>query len=217
MDEREARKLIGVPPQGALSPVGGLSRDAMTALTKEAAKSVRPKKKDGTKRKRGGQPGNQNGVKSGIYSRTDRFEERFTKYSKALGKAGAQEEVALTRAMIMNVIDGKTPLGDAEIDDADLRAELIRDLMLLNLKAQDLALKQEAKRADMEAKAQGDKDMEVKLSPEAHSAMMGMVGAQASAEAAQTADELLAVAKERVAAIEQKRAAQGQEQPGGGE
>jgi hypothetical protein len=214
MTEKEARAASGLSKNGLESPVGGLARDAMTTLMGEAVKSTRPKKKDGKKRKRGGQPGNQNGVKKGIYSRLDQFEQRFVKYSKALGKASAQEEVALSRAMIMNVIDGKTPLGDGELDDQDVRAEYARDLILLNLKAQELALKQEAKRAEMEAKLQGDKGVTVMLSSEMEQAMGGMIGGQAlvggpafegERTAAATADEMLRLAKETLAASDRAR------------
>ena len=150
--ETENKRAIGLdnpsPGSVSLGEMGGLGRNAMDALVGKAAEYAKPKKRDGSKRKRGGQPGNTNGVKSGIYTRVDKFEKRFQSYSKALGRASAQEEVALTRAMMMNLLSGKTPLGDSSMKDAEYLESMLRDVMMMNLKAQELALKQEARRAE---------------------------------------------------------------------
>ena len=79
--ETENKRAIGLdnpsPGSVSLGEMGGLGRNAMDALVGKAAEYAKPKKRDGSKRKRGGQPGNTNGVKSGIYTRVDKFEKRF--------------------------------------------------------------------------------------------------------------------------------------------
>lgn len=208
--ETENKRAIGLdnpsPGSVSLGEMGGLGRNAMDALVGKAAEYAKPKKRDGSKRKRGGQPGNTNGVKSGIYTRVDKFEKRFQSYSKALGRASAQEEVALTRAMMMNLLSGKTPLGDNSMKDAEYLESMLRDVMMMNLKAQELALKQEARRAEIEAKSQNDKGVTIMMSAEMDQALAGMVASQDSA-LEKTADEMLDLAKKKLEESNKERAA----------
>lgn len=208
--ETENKRAIGLdnpsPGSVSLGEMGGLGRNAMDEQIQKAVEYAKPKKRDGSKRKRGGQPGNTNGVKSGIYTRVDKFEKRFQSYSKALGRASAQEEVALTRAMMMNLLAGKTPLGDNMLDDDEFRESLVRDVMMMNLKAQELALKQEARRAEIEAKSQNDKGVTIMMSAEMDQALAGMVDAQDSA-LEKTADEMLDLAKKKLEEANKERAA----------
>ena len=194
--QREVRERMGLQHGGELSADGGLSKGAMEALMETAINSTVKKKRDRKNpsgRKRGGQPGNQNGAgQRSIYSRVDNFEARFKSYSKALGRVSAQEEVALARAMMLNLLEGKDPLGMDVIDDPEIQNAYARDLFMLTLKAKELYLKEENHRLAQEERKGNKGGVNIKFSAEAGSAMDGMVAAQEAAAAVNAADEAAA-------------------------
>ncbi len=57
------------------------------------------------KRKRGGQPGNKNAFKHGLYSKTMQKAEKMA-YKRAAGVEGIEQEIALLRLEILKVING---------------------------------------------------------------------------------------------------------------
>ena len=171
-------------------PENNLGINSMGSVLEKAAKSTKRKRGKNAipGRKRGGQPGNKNAVsgnakRPGIYASLSAFQERFDHYSKALGKATALEEVALTRAMMMNLLDGKDPLGCGEIEDPEILNAYARDMVMLSIKAQELYMKQEAKRIEQEEKNGAKAGVNIMMSAELMDAMGGMVAAQEAAAA----------------------------------
>lgn len=147
---------------------------------------------------RGAPKGNQNHRKSGIYTSLDSFTTRFKTYSQSFGRIDAREEVTLTRAMLVNLLNGKTPMGDGIVDDPETLTEYTRDLVMLNLKAQEIALKQQVKREEAEARAEGKKGQQIVLSNEFGDAIQGIVNEPPAMEEqlSQDADAVLEAAKE---------------------
>lgn len=185
--EREVRANMGLAPGGELREGAGLGEDAMLTVMNRMREDEATRKKRDRKnpsgRKRGGQPGNQNGAgRQGLYSRNvEGFEKRFKHYSRALGKIDSQDEVALTRAMMINLLSGKDPMGCGEIEDEEVLNSYARDVLMLNLKAQELFLKQQAKAQEMEEKKGAKAGIEIKMSAEMEQAMSGMKAAQRAA------------------------------------
>lgn len=90
--------------------------------------------------------------------------------------------------------------------DAEYLESMLRDVMMMNLKAQELALKQEARRAEIEAKSQNDKGVTIMMSAEMDQALAGLVASQDSA-LEKTADEMLDLAKKKLEESNKERAA----------
>ena len=181
--EREVRRNMGLANKGELREGAGLGEDAMLTVMNRMREDEATRKKRDRKnpsgRKRGGQPGNQNGAgKQGLYSRNvEGFDKRFKGYTRALGKMDAQDEVALSRAMMINLLNGKDPMGCGEIMDDEVLNSYARDVLMLNLKAQE-----------MKAKNGEKAGIEIRMSVEMENAMNGMKAAQrAAAEAEQQA------------------------------
>ena len=100
----------------------------------------------------------------------------------------SQDEVALTRAMMINLLNGKDPMGCGEIMDDEVLNSYARDVLMLNLKAQELFLKQQSKAQEMKEKNGAKAGIEIRMSAEMENAMNGMKAAQrAAAEAEQQA------------------------------
>lgn len=191
------RKKMGLP----LPDVGTRSGDGMVAsglgvvtmakLMYNAREIVKlMNKRDRSKpstRKPGGQPGNRNAgggktKKLGVYANgmpIEKFEERFNHFSTALGRADAKEEVALTRAMLMNILKGYDPLGGEKIEEPELLNGYMRDVMMLNIKAQELYLKQETRKLEQQEKAGAKAGIEIRMSAEMEGALASMGEAQA--------------------------------------
>lgn len=192
--EREVRRNMGLANKGELREGAGLGEDAMLTVMNRMREDEATRKKRDRKnpsgRKRGGQPGNQNGAgKQGLYSRNvESFDKRFKGYTRALGKMDSQDEVALTRAMMINLLNGKDPMGCGEIMDDEVLNSYARDVLMLNLKAQELFLKQQSKAQEMKEKNGAKAGIEIRMSAEMENAMNGMKAAQrAAAEAEQQA------------------------------
>lgn len=212
----KARMGLNVTGDNA-SEYGGLGEDSMAQLMEKAtaatAKKKRDRSKNAPKRKRGGQPGNKNAgggatAKGGIYLNAlgqKQFESRFQGYSKALGKASAMEEVAVIRAMLMNLLRGLDPMGIGPIDDPELLTAYTRDMLTLFVKAKDLAIKEEAKRLEQEEKKGRNAGIRIQFTSEMDKALNGMVDAQDGVGV--SAEELMKQAQERIETLEAEKAA----------
>lgn len=198
-ENRLVKARMGLQTTGTDAEDGvALGRNAMAELMEKAAaetiKKSRAKKREGPKKKRGGQPGNKNAGagKGGIYASAlgeERFKAQFKGYSKALGRYGAQEELALARAMTMNVMRGYDPLGMEKIDDMELLNEYMSSLQVLTLKALDLKVKEEKQQADREAKDGNSGGVEVVMGGAMANSVAAMKQAQQVAAELRAADE----------------------------
>ena len=204
---------MGITPTGEdCDGLGTASIGKVLEKAAELAPYKRTRSKGTPKKKRGGQPGNKNAgggasYKKGLYANlvgVDRMTSRFQHYSKALGKASALEEVALTRAMIANLLSGKDPLGYGEMEDPELLAGYLRDFLILNLKAQERFEKQEAKRLEREEREGANGGLDIRFTAEAMAAMNGIADGQ---DVGVSAEELMAQARVRVDEMEAARAA----------
>lgn len=175
-----------------------LGRNAMAELMEKAAaatiKQSRATKRANGKKKRGGQPGNKNAGlgKGGIYAAAlgeKKFKAQFNGYSKALGRYGAQEELALARAMQMNILSGKDPLGMGEIDDPELLNAYANSVGIFTLKALDLKLKEEKQQMDKEAKEGNSGGVKVVMGGAMAQSVEAMKQAQQVAAELRAADE----------------------------
>lgn len=191
-----------------------LGRNAMAELMEKAAaatiKQSRATKRANGKKKRGGQPGNKNAGlgKGGIYAAAlgeEKFKAQFNGYSKALGRYGAQEELALARAMQMNILSGKDPLGMGEIDDPELLNAYSNSVAVLTMKALELKLKEEKQNAERADKEGAKRGMDIQFTAEAMDAMNGIADGQE--DVGVSAEELMAQARVRVDEMEAARAA----------
>ena len=210
---KDVKRQMGIPLQGYDSK--SMGEDSAVNIMKAAAESA-PYKQDRTKgapkKKRGGQPGNKNAgggasFKQGLYANfvgVEHMERRFKNYSKALGKASALEEVALTRAMIANILQGMDPLGCGKIEEPELLNAYARDMLMLNLKAQERLEKQEKERREQEAKAGAKAGINIQFTAEAMNAMNGIAEAQ---DVGVSPEELMTQARERIEEREAARAA----------
>lgn len=175
-----------------------LGRNAMAELMEKAAaatiKQSRATKRANGKKKRGGQPGNKNAGlgKGGIYAAAlgeEKFKAQFNGYSKALGRYGAQEELALARAMQMNILSGKDPLGMGEIDDAELLNAYANSVGIFTLRALDLKLKEEKQQMEKEAKEGNSGGVKVVMGGAMAQSVEAMKQAQQVAAELRAADE----------------------------
>lgn len=210
---KDVKKQMGIPLFGYENE--GLAGDSAANVMKSAIETVpykQDRRKDAPKKKRGGQPGNKNAgggasFKQGLYANfvgVEQMERRFSGYSKALGKASALEEVALTRAMIANILQGKDPLGCGRIEEPELLNAYARDMLMLNLKAQERLEKQEKERREQEAKAGAKAGINIQFTAEAMNAMNGIAEAQ---DVGVSPEELMAQARERIEEREAAKAA----------
>lgn len=175
-----------------------LGRNAMAELMEKAAaatiKQSRATKRANGKKKRGGQPGNKNAGlgKGGIYAAAlgeERFKAQFQGYSKALGRYGVQEELALARAMMMNVVNGYDPLGMEKIDDPELLNSYMSSMQVLVLKAIDLKQKEEKLQSDKEAREGNSAGVKVVMGGAMAQSVEAMKQAQQVAAEQRAADE----------------------------
>lgn len=210
---KDVKKQMGIPLFGYENE--GLAGDSAANVMKSAIETVpykQDRRKGAPKKKRGGQPGNKNAgggasFKTGLYANfvgVEQMEKRFSGYSKALGKASALEEVALTRAMIANILQGKDPLGCGPIEEPELLNAYARDMLMLNLKAQERLEKQEKERREQEAKAGAKAGINIQFTAEAMNAMNGIAEAQ---DVGVSPEELMAQARERIEEREAAKAA----------
>lgn len=175
-----------------------LGRNAMAELMEKAAaatiKQSRATKRANGKKKRGGQPGNKNAGlgKGGIYAAAlgeEQFKAQFQGYSKALGRYGVQEELALARAMLMNVVNGYDPLGMEKIDDPELLNSYMSSMQVLVLKAFDLKLKEEKQQAEKEVREGNSAGVKVVMGGAMAQSVEAMKQAQQVAAELRAADE----------------------------
>lgn len=216
---KEVKQRMGISARGRDDGQLGIGTDAAISLMEKAVsdlKSVKSAKhvarnKGPTGRKKGGQPGNKNAgggatAKGGIYLNApsiEDFDRRFPHYSRSLGKADAKEEVALTRAMLMNVIAGKDPLGFGVVEEPELLNAYVRDMLMLNNRAQEMYLKQERDRRERLEKENASRGMNIQFTTEAMNAMNGMAEAQ---DVGMSPEELMQQARERIEEQEAARA-----------
>lgn len=210
---RDVKKQMGIPASGVEGE--GLREDSLARVMAAAVETVpykQDRKKGAPKKKSGAQPGNKNAgggatSKKGLYANfvgVEQMEHRFKGYSKALGKASALEEVALTRAMIANLLQGKDPMGCGKINEPELLNAYMRDMLMLNLKAQERLDKQEKERREREDRADAKAGFNVQFTTEAMNAMNGIAEAQ---DVGVSPEELMAQARERIEEQEAAKAA----------
>lgn len=175
-----------------------LGSNAMAELMEKAAaatiKQSRATKRANGKKKRGGQPGNKNAGlgKGGIYAAAlgeEKFKAQFHGYSKALGRYGVQEELALARAMMMNVLNGYDPLGMEKIEEPELLNAYMSSMQVLVLKAADLKLKEEKQQSDKEAREGNSAGVKVVMGGAMAQSVEAMKQAQQVAAELRAADE----------------------------
>lgn len=181
---------------------GGIGHMRAEKLIDDAAKVIKAdsKAKQNTGRKRGGQPGNKNRQKNGVYTRMEAFEQHFESYSRAMSRSDASEELALIRGVLKNLMKGKTPLGDDTMDDWEELTAYFRDFIILSLKGQELLMRQEARKDAKEEKNKGKQGTNVVLSREFYDSLDDAF--EASTAEPMDAEKLLAEAKARAMEME---------------